>query len=113
MASSEIVIGYHKLNTTFHTDHVQHITYRSDVAQGKRRVEVVKKWYRVRELGRGSFGTVFLERTKKGECRAVKEVAKVRDGARTVTVDYRAELMAMVTLAKVREIKAPRTLGRP
>lgn len=110
MASS-VVIDYHKLPTTFHPDHVQHTTYRSDAVLGRRRVKVVQNWYRDQELGRGSFGTVFLEKTWEGECRAVKDVAKGRDGARTVKVDYRRELMAMATLAKVREIEVPRTLN--
>ena len=113
MASSETVIGYHKLDTTFYIDHVQHITYHSDAVLGKRRVKVVQNWYRDQELGRGSFGTVFLERSQKGECRAVKDVSKERDSARTAKVDYRMELMAMAALAKVREIEVPRTLSRP
>lgn len=107
MDSSEIVIGYHRLDTTFYPDHVQHITYRSDAAQGRRRVRVVEKWYRDQKLGQGSFGTVFLESSEEGGCRAVKEVSKRRDGA----VDYRRELIAMAKLARVREIEAPRTLA--
>ena len=109
MASSEIVIGYHKLDTTFYTNHVQHITLRSDASQGKRRVKEVNSWYRDREIGRGSFGTVFLERSQKGEYRAVKVIAKDMNSTRRI--DSRRELMAMAILAKVRG-KAPSNVDR-
>ena len=66
---------------------------------------VVTNWYRDRELGRGSFGTVFLEKSGKGEYRAVKEIAKNKN--RRVVIDYRRELMAMAILAKVRELDSP------
>ena len=71
MACPDLVIGYHRLDTKFFTGH-------SDASQGRRRLKVVEKWYRDRELGRGGFGTVFLERSGKGECRAVKVIAKDR-----------------------------------
>ena len=111
MASPDIVIGYHKLDTEFFTGHVQHTMLRSDAAQGRRRVKVVKKWYRDRELGRGSFGTVFLERSERGEYRAVKEIARDRNS--TVRIDYRRELMAMAILAKVRGVEVLRTVDYP
>ena len=62
-------------------------------------------WYRDRELGRGGFGTVFLERSGTGECRAVKDIAKDRNSR--VVIDYRRELMAMARLAKVRDMESP------
>ena len=111
MASPDLVIDYHKLDTKFLADHVQHTTFRSDASQGRRRVKVVKKWYRDRELGRGSFGTVFLERSEKGEYRAVKEIAKDKNS--TIKIDYKRELTAMAILTKVRDIDAPRTVDSP
>ena len=111
MASPDLVIGYHKLETKFFTGHVQHTIVRSDASQGRCRAKVVKKWYRDRELGRGSFGTVFLERSEKGEHRAVKEIAK--DGNSAITIDYRRELMAMASLAKVQAAGTPRTVDCP
>ena len=94
MVSTELVIGDHKLDTEFFTGYVQHTTFRSDASRGRRRVKVVKKWYRDRELGRGSFGTVFLEKSEKEEYRAVKEIAKDKNS--TVKIDYRRELMELV-----------------
>ena len=86
MACPDLVIGYHRLDTKFFTGHVQHTTFHSDASQGRRRVKVVRKWYRDRELGRGSYGTVFLERPEGGECRAVKEIAKDRNSTRRSTI---------------------------
>ena len=102
MASPDLVVSYHKLDTKFFTGSVQHTTFRPDAGQGRRRLKVVEKWYRDRELGRGGFGTVFLERPGKGECRAVKGIAKDKNS--TVKIDYRRELMAMAIFAKVRDV---------
>ena len=102
MIPLDLVIGYHKLDTKFFDGHVRHTTFHSDASQGRRQVKVVKKWYRGRELGRGSFGTVFLEKSEKGEHRAVKEIAKDKNSR--VTIDDKRELMAMAILAKVRDM---------
>ena len=99
MTSFDFAIGYHKLDTEFFSDHVRHTTFHSDVSRGRRRVAVVKKWHRGREIGRGSFGTVFLETSENGELRAVKDIAKNKNS--TIVIDYRRELMAMAILAKV------------
>ena len=56
-------------------------------------------WHRVQKLGHGTFGAVFLERSEKGELRAMKEIAKGRDSQ----IDYKRELIAMAILAKVRD----------
>ena len=45
---------------------------------------------------------MFLERSGKGECRAVKEITKDKNS--TVKIDYRRELMAMAIFAKVRDV---------
>ena len=105
MASLDLAIGYHKLDTEFFSGHVRHTTFHSDASRGMRRVAVVKNWHRGRELGRGSFGTVFLETSEEGEYRAVKEIAK--DRSSRITIDYRRELAAMTILAKVRDMDCP------
>ena len=102
MTSLDLVIDYHKLETKFFSGYVQHTTFHSDAARGRRRVKVVKTWYRDQELGRGRFGAVFLEKSEKGEQRAVKEIEK--DDSR---IDYRRELVAMTILAKVRDMDGP------
>lgn len=106
MTSTDLVVGYHKLDTEFFSGHVQHTTFRSDVLGGRRRVRVVKKWYRDREIGRGSFGTVFLERSEEGENRAVKDIAKNKN----INIDYKRELIAMAILLKVRDLVGSRIL---
>ena len=111
MAFPNLVIDYHKLDTKFFAGHVQHTTFHSDAAKGKRRVKEVKSWYRNREIGRGSFGTVFLERSERGEYRAVKEIAK--DKGSRIKIDYRRELMAMAILGKVRHGEIARTVNFP
>ena len=108
MAFPNLVIDYHRLDTKFFAGHVQHTTFHSDASQGRRRVKEVKNWYRKREIGRGSFGTVFLEGSEGGEYRAVKEIAK--DKGSRVKIDYRGELMAMAILGKVRDGEAARTV---
>ena len=102
MTPLDLAIGYHKLDTEFFSGHVRHTTFHSDASRGKRRVAVVKDWYRDRELGRGSFGTVFLERSEGGESRAVKDIAKNKNSR--IAIDYKRELMAMSRLEKVRDM---------
>ena len=104
MTSLDLVIDYHRLDTEFFKGYVRHTTFHSDASQGGRQLKVVKKWYRDRELGRGSFGTVFLERSGKVEQRAVKEIAKDKNSG--TPIDYKRELMAMAVLAKVRDMEA-------
>ena len=105
MTSLDLAIGYHKLDTEFFNGHVRHTTFHSDASRGRRQVAVVKSWYRDRELGRGSFGTVFLERSETGESRAVKDIAKDKNSR--IVIDYRRELMAMARLGKVRDKGSP------
>ena len=107
MASSELVIRYHNLETEFFDSYVQHTTYHSNAARGERRVKVVNIWHRGRELGRGTSGTVFLERSEEGKLRAVKDIAKDKNSR--IKINYRRELMAMAVLGKVRDMKASRT----
>ena len=99
MPSPELVIGSHKLETKFFDKHVQHITFHPDASRGEHLVEVVRTWHRGREIGRGGSGTVFLERSEKGELRAVKDIAKDKNSK--IKINYQRELMAMAILAKV------------
>ena len=109
MPSPELVISYHKLETKFFDNRVQHTTFHSDASRGERLVKVVRTWHRGRELGRGSSGTVFLERSEKGEPRAVKDIAKDKNSK--IKINYKRELMAMAVLARVRDTKASRNVA--
>ena len=71
-----------KLDTQFSSEpeYTQHIQYVSGRTPRERRVRKEERWKREREIGRGSFGTVWLERCiygdSKGKIRAVKKVQK-------------------------------------
>ena len=97
MASLEPAVDRHKLTTKFFDGYVQHTIVRSD----RRRAQ---NWYRRQELGRGSFGTVFLEESREREFRAVKVLAKTQS---RITIDHTRELKAMAVLAKVRDMNSP------
>ena len=96
-------VNNYELKTEFFDNHVVHAAYHSDASRGKHLVKAVKTWHREGRLGRGGFGTVFLERFETDELRAVKVIEK--DMNSRAKIDYRRELIAMAVLAKVRDIK--------
>ncbi|KAL8969166.1 MAG: hypothetical protein Q9183_002124 [Haloplaca sp. 2 TL-2023] len=78
--------------------YVEH-TYRfTDVARGIRNETRVERWSRRQELGRGGFGTVYMETEKKGSVRAVKELPK--HAGRGKTMDFLPEVLAMAHFSK-------------
>lgn len=93
------LIDRYRLPTTFRKEAIEHRRLVSDRARGLRRVTEIKKWSRVRELGHGGFGTVYLEKELHGALRAVKEIRKPTHGARTM--DYLRELLAMAYFSMV------------
>ena len=111
MASPDLEIGNHKLiNTKFIGENeVRHTTFRSDPSLGTHRVKVVETWYRGREIGHGSSGTVYLEKSGKGKHRAVKRIAKDKNSS--IRIDYKRELTAMAMLSKVRDADDSRAVG--
>ena len=84
-----------KLETQFYSDpdYTQHITYVSESGKDRRRTRKAERWKRKSRLGRGTFGTVWLEQCVLGEAkdelRAVKEVSKHGSG------DFNRELEAV------------------
>lgn len=93
------LIDRYRLRTTFRRDSTEHHRYISDRARGVRRLTEVKRWQRVKEIGRGGFGEVFLERERSGDFRAVKEIRKQRYGS--TSIDYLRELLAMAYFSMV------------
>lgn len=95
MSSIPDLVRISKLETQFHSDpeYVQHVKHISGTTPRQRRIRKEEKWTRVKELGRGSFGTVWLERCiqgdRKEEVRAVKKVQKLESS------DYYRELEAI------------------
>ncbi|MCJ1241142.1 hypothetical protein MMC14_009146 [Varicellaria rhodocarpa] len=73
-----------KLEAEFHLDpeYTQHIQYVSGNTPGQRRLRKEQRWKKEKELGRGGFGIIWLERCvqegSEGEVRAVKKIQKVQ-----------------------------------
>ena len=80
-----------KLETQFNPDCTVHIRYESSVRRTKVRKE--ETWRKERDLGRGAFGVVWLERcvqgNTEGQVRAVKKIQRLQDG------EYYRELEAI------------------
>ncbi|KAK0717463.1 kinase-like domain-containing protein, partial [Lasiosphaeria miniovina] len=97
-----------KLQTRFCSGSVEHVRYSSQgLGPNQRPQPTVEAWNRQRELGSGTFGTVWLEEClsdpARGQLRAVKEIRKgsssplVPGGA---AVDYERELEAVVKFSQ-------------
>lgn len=93
-------IDRYRLETAFDGDDVIHTTYKSDLAAGRRKVEIKTRWKRKKDIGEGGFGVVSLEEAEGGtEVRAVKRLYR---GAQRV--DWSRELN---TLAKLKDVSTP------
>ncbi|VUC21795.1 unnamed protein product [Clonostachys rosea] len=77
---------------------VRHISYISNPRMRQRRMKKEETWRRLKKLGSGSFGCVWLEERLDGDdtsgLRAVKEITKSREGKRS-EIDYNRELEAI------------------
>ena len=97
------LIDYFKLNARFDVANNTTIetVQTSDRSRGLRQVTVVKKWRRVKKIGQGACGAVWLEDddgpTK--DQRAVKEITKDIHSS-TLKVNYTRELLALGRLSK-------------
>jgi hypothetical protein len=99
MASATVsdLIDHFKLETEFRQDCTIEITRIFQHDYGQRMIKAEKKWTKKQDLGYGTFGDVWLERSDSGGTRAVKSVKKNRN----TSVDYHKELLAMAKLSKV------------
>lgn len=77
-----------------------HTQYYTDRTQGIRRAKVEKKWFRRKEIGRGSSGTVWLEVSGDDDVeeRAVKIISK--NFMSRLNLDYKKELLALTKFSK-------------
>ena len=95
MISVSDFVKVSKLDTQFDPDreYTLHVHYASGSTPKQRRIRKEERWKKERNLGRGSFGTVRLERCiqgdRKDQVRAVKSVQKLEAG------DYYRELEAI------------------
>lgn len=99
-------IDSYQLRALFTGPFVEHHSRISDVSRGIRNQLEIKQWRRVREIGRGGFGTVHLETERGGAVRAVKEIPKYTH--KTRTMDHLREILAMAHFSAVRSLYVPR-----
>lgn len=86
-----------KINTEFLESCIRHVFLEAGQSPEQRLVRREERWVRQRYLGRGSYGTVYLEKREDGntkELRAVKEVKKSVVAGREL--DYVRELEAIM-----------------
>ncbi|KAA6411068.1 MAG: CAMK kinase [Lasallia pustulata] len=99
MESSSDLVEFFKLETRFLHDCTEHTQAVPDPTRIRRKsIKEVKQWRRVRELGEGGFGVVWLEEEQGGELRAVKEIRK-RD-QQSNRIDIIRELLAMAYFSR-------------
>ena len=95
MAPLPDLVRLSKLDTTFPSGQecTQHVKYTTQSSTDRRKVRKNEKWKKDKPLGRGGFGTVWLERCiagdSNGRLRAVKNIPKLDAG------DYNRELEAI------------------
>ena len=103
MSAPSDLIEFFKLNAIF--DPIAALTREkvriSDRTHRKRQIVAVKEWKRAKRIGRGAYGTVWVERDEEGNMRVVKEIVKENSGM-SVKVDHQRELLALGQLSKVR-----------
>lgn len=93
-----------KLEVKIFADHIVQIDYVSNPITGQRRSRVEQRWQLMEELGKGSYGAVWLAKCTSGpasgQIRAVKELSK--GGAKLSPVDYCRELEAITKFSQER-----------
>lgn len=95
-----------KIKADILSDRIRHVEYPSAESLHRPR-KVIRDWFRVKELGSGGNGMVFLERTKDGALRAVKQLQKSKGVS-----NYLQELLAMTKLSKVGCLFLPSVIRR-
>jgi hypothetical protein len=95
-----------KLETQIYSEeYCVHTYYESDPNSRKRAVPRQEYWQRQRIIGRGSYGSVSLEKCVKGyrdiEVRAVKRVA-IPKAQRSKQINYHQELEAILKFSQPR-----------
>ncbi|OAP57702.1 hypothetical protein AYL99_08440 [Fonsecaea erecta] len=102
------LVDHFKLDAQIHADHTVHVERVSDPARGVRTVEVQKRWDRLRHIGHGAFGEVWLEtctehdQHNQQQVRAVKRIQKRR--MESVNIDYRRELLALAKVSRRQDL---------
>jgi hypothetical protein len=96
-----------KLETKFCLEYTQHIYHVAGDNPRQRKMRIEERWKRGRNLGTGSFGTVWLEKlvTENGEekYRAVKEIRKGVQLPKAIDYSRELEAIAKFSHQKVQE----------
>jgi hypothetical protein len=96
-----------KLETKFHGGYTEHVYNVSGTTPRQRRIEKVERWERIKLLGTGAFGAVWLQKlvTENSEerYRAVKKITKDVQGHTPVDYGRELEVIAKFSHQKVRE----------
>ena len=107
MADDSEFIDFFKLDVHFdaaHPDTTIETTYTSNRRRGVRQEQVKTRWKRIKPIGHGMFGEVWLEHSE-GKSLDVRAVKRISKGGGTnmslMTIDYRRELHALGKLSKV------------
>lgn len=102
MATPVSKLDNFKLETIFGEDYVQNSTY--EWQYSTRRATGLKRWKRVKMIGAGAFGSVWLEKEESdGQLRAVKMIQRhIID-----TTGFSQELAALITLSDVYTPSSP------
>ena len=98
MDPSSGIVNSFKLEAKIFPNHTLHTSYRSKPARGLKKVTVTTSWSRIKEIGVGSCGSVWLESDPNRSERAVKRIPKwiyTRN-----KIDYKREVAAMAILSK-------------
>ena len=93
------LIDHFRLEAEILPGYTRHVSFRSDPAQGRRKVRIEKRWRTEKELGTGGCAVVTLEAEEKGDRRAVKAISK--SFCLEARIDYKKELYAMIKLSRV------------
>ena len=102
LSTGDDVLDFWQLQAHFETiegaTYTEHRRLFSDSSRQIRNQLEIKRWRRERELGRGGFGTVYLEQETEGQLRAVKIVQKRSEKK---AIEYLREVLAMANLSRV------------
>lgn len=101
-STGDDILDFWQVRARFETiegaTYTEHHQLFSDSSRQIRNQLEIKRWKRERALGRGGFGTVYLEQETEGQLRAVKIVQKRSEKK---TVEYLREVLAMANLSRV------------
>ena len=98
MDPSSRLVNRFNLEAKIFPNHTLHTSSRSDPARGLEKERVTRSWSRIKEIGVGNCGSVWLESDLNGSKRAVKRIPKwiyTRN-----KIDYKREVAAMAVLSK-------------